>query len=92
MRSGPSQVPVSDDLAPALASLPAQAGLRTPPHRHGEYVRARAAEDDHAQRERVQAARTVAGNARNFNDCALLLSILGLDPSESNDDDDDRDA
>jgi hypothetical protein len=55
--------------------------MRRSTHRHGEYDRARTAEDDHAQRERAQAARTVAGNARNFHDCRLLLSILGLDPS-----------
>jgi hypothetical protein len=87
MRSRPSYAPQSDDLisGPATA-LPEQAGMRTPAHRHGEYVRARAAEDDHAQRERVLAARTVAGNARNFGDCSLLLSILGLDASESDDD------
>lgn len=89
VRSRPSYAPQSDDLTPGPASdLPTQAGLRTTPaHRHGEYVRARAAEDDHAQQERVRAARTVAGNARNFGDCSLLLSILGLDPSEGEEED-----
>jgi hypothetical protein len=87
LRSRPSYAPQSDDLTPGPASaIPAQEGVRTSAHRHGEYVRARAAEDDHAQRERVLAARTVAGNARNFSDCNLLLSILGLDASENNDD------
>ena len=73
-----------DSATPALP-IPAQTDLRRSTHRHGEYVRARTAEDDHAQRERAQAARTVAGNARNFQDCRLLLSILGLDPSEPGD-------
>lgn len=56
--------------------------FRRSTHQHGEYSRARTAEDDHAQRERALAARTVAGNARNHQDCGLLLSILGLDPAE----------
>jgi hypothetical protein len=86
MRSGPSQPRTADEFALGLASVPAQAEGRSSTHRHGEYVRARAAEDDHNQRERVLAARTVAGNARNFNDCSLLLSILGLDPSEGSED------
>jgi hypothetical protein len=86
MRSGPSQPRTTDDFTLTLmAAPPEQTGLRTPAHRHGEYVRARAAEDDHAQRERALAARTVAGNARNLPDCSLLLSILGLDPAEGND-------
>jgi len=73
----------SDDFRFALAATaPVQVEPRGPTHRHGEYVRARAAEDDHAQRERAQAARTVAGNARNSDDCSLLLAILGLDASE----------
>jgi hypothetical protein len=73
----------SDDFRFALTPTPpVQVEPRGPTHRHGEYVRARAAEDDHAQRERAQAARTVAGNARNSDDCSLLLSILGLDASE----------
>lgn len=77
----------SDDFRFALAATPqVQVEPRGPTHRHGEYVRARAAEDDHAQRERAQAARTVAGNARNSDDCSLLLSILGLDASEDSDD------
>jgi hypothetical protein len=80
MRSGPSQPRTADEFALGLASVPAQAEGR--PSRHGEYVRARAAEDDHNQRERVLAARTVAGNARNSHDCSLLLSILGLNPSD----------
>jgi hypothetical protein len=88
MRSGPSQPRTADEFALGLASVPAQAEGRAT-HRHGEYVRARAAEDDHNQRERVLAARTVAGNARNFHDCSLLLSILGLDPSEGSDESDD---
>jgi hypothetical protein len=33
----------------------------------------------------VLAARTVAGNARNSHDCSLLLSILGLNPSDEGD-------
>lgn len=65
--------------------IPAQTDLRRSAHRHGEYVRARTAEDDHAQRERAQAARTVAGNAHDFQDCRLLLSILGLDAAEGGD-------
>ena len=65
--------------------IPAQNDLRRSTQRHGEYGRARTAEGDHAQRERAQAARTVAGNARNFQDCTLLLSILGLDPAEGSD-------
>ena len=56
------------------------------PSRHGEFDRAREAEDDHAQRERARAARTVAGNAHDLHDCGLLLSILGLDPSEGSED------
>ena len=75
----------SDRVTSALPSIPTQADLRRSTHRHGEYDRARTAEDDHAQRERAQAARTVAGNARNFQDCQMLLSILGLDPSEGGD-------
>jgi hypothetical protein len=51
-------------------------------HRHGEYLRAKVAEDDHAQREREHAARTVACNARSVQDLRLLLSILGLDASD----------
>jgi hypothetical protein len=87
VRSRPSYAPQSDEVISGPATvLPAQAGPQTSTHRHGEYVRARAAEDDHAQRERAQAARTVAGNARNFGDCSLLLSILGLDASEGDDD------
>ena len=83
MRARPSYAPQSDDVISGPASvLPVQADGQTATHRHGEYVRARAAEDDHAQRERALAARTVAGNARNFGDCSLLLSILGLDPAE----------
>ncbi len=85
MRSDQSRA--SSGFTFALASgLPTQADPRGATHRHGEYVRARAAEDDHAQHERAQAARTVAGNARNSDDCSLLLSILGLDPSECSDD------
>jgi hypothetical protein len=72
----------SDRLTSALTSIPAQADPRRSSHRYGEYDRARTAEDDHAQRERARAARTVAGNARNSHDCSLLLSILGLDPAE----------
>jgi hypothetical protein len=83
MASGPPRT--SDLVTSALPSIPAQADLRRTTHRYGEYDRARTAEDDHAQRERAQAARTVAGNARNFHDCRLLLSILGLDPSEGSD-------
>ena len=83
MASGPPRT--SDRVTSALTSIPAQADLRRGSHRYGEYDRARTAEDDHAQRERAQAARTVAGNARNFHDCRLLLSILGLDPSEGSD-------
>jgi hypothetical protein len=80
MRSDQSRT--SHDLSTALASgIPAQAEPRGPTHRHGDYHRARAAEDDHAQRERAQAARTVAGNALDSQDCSLLLSILGLDGS-----------
>ncbi len=86
MRPGPSQPRAADEFSLGLASVPAQAEGRSSTHRHGEYVRARAAEDDHNQRERVLAARTVAGNARNSHDCSLLLSILGLDPSEDGDD------
>ena len=83
MASGP--LSTSNGVISALP-IPAQTDLRrSATHRHGEYVRARSAEDDHAQRERAQAARTVAGNARNFNDCRLLLSILGLDPAECSD-------
>ena len=80
MLSGPSRA--SDGVSSALPPIPAQADLRRSTHRHGEYDRARTAEDDHAQRERARAARTVAGNARNSHDCSLLLSILGLDPAE----------
>jgi hypothetical protein len=40
------------------------------------------AEDDHAQREREHAARTVACNAHSVQDLRLLLSILGLDASD----------
>ena len=83
MLSGPSRA--SDGVASALPPIPAQADLRRSTHRHGEYDRARTAEGDHAQRERARAARTVAGNAHNFNDCRLLLSILGLDPAECSD-------
>ena len=83
MASGPPRT--SDLVTSALPSIPAQADLRRTTHRYGEYDRARTAEGDHAQRERARAARTVAGNARNFNDCRLLLSILGLDPSEGSD-------
>ena len=82
MLSGPSRA--HDGVASAFP-IPAQADLRRSTHRHGEYDRARTAEGDHAQRERARAARTVAGNARNFNDCRLLLSILGLDPAECSD-------
>ena len=82
MLSGPSRA--HDGVASALP-IPAQADLRRSTHRHGEYDRARTAEGDHAQRERARAARTVAGNAHNFNDCRLLLSILGLDPAECSD-------
>jgi hypothetical protein len=89
MRSGPSQPRTADEFALGLASVPAQAEGRSSTHRHGEYVRARAAEDDHNQRERVLAARTVAGNARNSHDCSLLLSILGLNPTDGSDDSDD---
>jgi hypothetical protein len=89
VRSRPSYAHQSDDVTSGPASaLPVQGGLRTATHRHGEYVRARAAEDDHAQQERARAARTVAGNARNLGDCSLLLSILGLDTSETDDDSD----
>ena len=83
MLSGPSRA--SDGGASPLPPIPAQADLRRSTHRHGEYDRARTAEGDHAQRERARAARTVAGNAHNFNDCRLLLSILGLDPAECSD-------
>jgi len=83
MLSGPSRA--SDGVASALPPIPAQADLRRATHRHGEYDRARTAEGDHAQRERARAARTVAGNAHNYNDCRLLLSILGLDPAECSD-------
>ena len=83
MLSGPSRA--SDGGASPLPPIPAQADLRRSAHRHGEYDRARTAEGDHAQRERARAARTVAGNAQNFNDCRLLLSILGLDPAECSD-------
>ena len=83
MLSGPSRA--SDGGASPLPPIPAQADLRRSAHRHGEYDRARTAEGDHAQRERARAARTVAGNAQNFNDCRLLLSILGLDPAEGSD-------
>ena len=83
MLSGPSRA--SDGGASALPPIPAQADLRRSAHRHGEYDRARTAEGAHAQRERARAARTVAGNAQNFNDCRLLLSILGLDPAECSD-------
>ena len=83
MLSGPSRA--SDGGASPLPPIPAQADLRRATHRHGEYDRARTAEGDHAQRERARAARTVAGNAQNFNDCRLLLSILGLDPAECSD-------
>jgi hypothetical protein len=79
MLSGPSRA--HDGVASAFP-IPAQADLRRSTHRYGEYDRARTAEDDHAQRERARAARTVAGNARNSHDCSLLLSILGLDPAE----------
>jgi hypothetical protein len=51
-------------------------------HRHGDYLRAKVAEDDHAQREREHAARTVACNAHSVQDLRLLLSILGLDASD----------
>ena len=56
----------------------------TPPSRHdsGEYSRARESEDDHAYQQRVHAARTVAGNARDVEDLQLLLSILGLDAAD----------
>jgi hypothetical protein len=85
MRSGPDQPRTTDEFALTLmAAPPEQAGLRNPTDRHGEYIRARAAEDDHAQRQRALAARTVAGNARSLPDCSLLLSILGLDPGEGN--------
>jgi len=80
MPSGPPRT--SDHFAVPLPSVPPQGEQRRSAHRHGEYSRARTAEDDHALRERAQAARTVAGNARNDDDCSLLLSILGLDPSE----------
>jgi hypothetical protein len=88
MLSGPSRAHDGD--ASALPPIPAQADLRRSTHRHGEYDRARTAEDDHAQRERAQAARTVAGNARNSHDCSMLLSILGLDPAERGDPTDPR--
>ena len=51
-------------------------------HDSGEYSRARESEDDHAYRERVHAARTVACNARDVEDLQLLLSVLGLDASD----------
>jgi hypothetical protein len=79
MALGPPRTP---DGVPHGLPIPAQTDLRRSAQRPGEYVRARTAEDDHAQRERAQAARTVAGNARNYQDCRLLLSILGLDPAE----------
>ncbi len=51
-------------------------------HRHGDYDRAKAAEDEHVRLQRALAARTVAREARDAGDCLLLLSILGLDPSD----------
>jgi hypothetical protein len=55
------------------------------PHRHGDYDRARAAEDEHVRLQRAMAARTVAREAHNAQDCSLLLSILGLDQSDPGD-------
>lgn len=52
------------------------------PHRHGDYDRAKAAEDEHGRQQRARAARTVAREAHNAGDCSLLLSILGLDASD----------
>ena len=86
MRPGPSQPRTADEFALTLVAAPPEQAALRPANRHGEYVRAREAEDDHAQRERAMAARTVAGNARSLPDCSLLLSILGLDPAEGSGD------
>jgi hypothetical protein len=87
MTSGPGQRRAVDDIRrmPRQAP-PAGAERATSSHagRHstGDYSRARAAGDDHAQWERVHAARTVASNAHGAEDLLLLLSILGLDAAD----------
>ncbi len=57
----------------------------TSPYRHGDYDRAKTAEDEHVRLQRALAARTVAREARDARDCSLLLSILGLDAFDRTD-------
>lgn len=50
-----------------------------PVHEQYEFAEMRAAEKVEFARKRAIAARTVAGHARNADDCQALLSMLGLD-------------
>lgn len=48
-------------------------------HEQGEFAEARAAERAETERLSTLAVRTVAGHSLDADDCAALLSMLGLD-------------
>ena len=48
-------------------------------HEQGEFAEARAAEKAETERRSTLAVRTVASHSLDADDCAALLSMLGLD-------------